>query len=117
MTDDSTSEDLARYRELSANSAAAYARYAEMRAQDLERELRSGRFQYSSAGDEARSVVKEFLLYFFGAAVLLVPASLGAVALVLVLLGVDLDSIPNAVTVILWLGASIGFAYWGVGRQ
>jgi hypothetical protein len=58
MSDDSTSEDLARYRELSANSAAAYARYAEMRAQDLERELRSGRFQYSSAGDEARSVVK-----------------------------------------------------------
>jgi hypothetical protein len=117
MSEDPTSEEFERYRELSARSAATYARYAEMREQDRERELRSGHLRYSSAGDEARSVVKEFLLYFFGAAVLLVPASLGAVALVLVLLGVDLDSIPNAVTVILWLGASIGFAYWGVGRQ
>jgi hypothetical protein len=117
MTDDSTSEDLARYRELSANSAAAYARYAEMRAQDLERELRSGRFQYSSAGDEARSVVKEFLLYFFGAAVLLVPASLGVTFLLLTLIGVDISDISNVFAVIVWLGASIGFAYWGVGRH
>jgi VIT1/CCC1 family predicted Fe2+/Mn2+ transporter len=116
MSEDPTIEEFESYRELSARSAAAHARYAEMLEQERERELRSGHFQYSSASDEARSVVKEFLLYFFGAAVLLVPASLGAVALVLVLLGVDLDSIPNAVTVILWLGASIGFAYWGVGH-
>lgn len=117
MSEDPASEELADYRELSAKRAAAYARYAEMQERDRERESWSGNVRQTSAGDEARSVVKEFLLLFFGAAVLLVPASLGAVALLLMLLGVDLDSIPNALSVIVWLGASIGFAYWGVGRS
>ena len=117
MSEDPTSEEFERYRELSARSAATYARYAEMREQDRERELRSGHLRYSSAGDEARSVVKEFLLYFFGAAVLLVPASLGVIFLLLTLIGVDISDISNVFAVIVWLGASIGFAYWGVGRH
>jgi len=116
MSEDPTSEELARYRELSANSAAAYARYAEMREQEREREDRAWRNRHSSSGDMSRSVVKEFLLYFFGAAVLLVPASLGAVGVLLMLLGVDVDGIPNIVVVVVWLGASAGFAYWGIGH-
>ena len=118
MSEDPTSEELERYRELSANSAAAHARYAEMREQEREREFHAWRNSRipTSSGDMSRSIVKEFLLYFFGAAVLLVPASLAAVGFLLMLLGVDVYGIPNIVVVIVWLGASAGFAYWGIGH-
>jgi hypothetical protein len=49
--------------------------------------------------------------------VLLVPASLGVTFLLLTLIGVDMSDISNVFAVIVWLGASIGFAYWGVGRH
>lgn len=58
--------------------------------------------------------VKTFLLLFFGAVVLFVPMTLGAIAFVLSLLGFDLDNISDTVFIVLWIGGSLGFALWGV---
>jgi hypothetical protein len=117
MSEDPTSEELARYNDLLARNAAAHARVRQMLEEEREREFQTGRFLPTSPGDNARAIVKEFLLLFFGAAVLLVPASLGAIFLLLTLIGVDISDISNVFAVIVWLGASIGFAYWGVGRH
>jgi succinate dehydrogenase hydrophobic anchor subunit len=58
--------------------------------------------------------VKAFLFMFFAAVVLVVPMTLGAIAFVLSLLGFDIDSVSNTLAVIIWLGASLAFALYGV---
>ena len=58
--------------------------------------------------------VKAFLFMFFAAVVLIVPMTLGGVAFLLSLIGVDIDQISNTFVIFIWLAASFVFALWGV---